>query len=155
SLIYHPSAFLYVDHSENDTIQHLIRLQGQHQFGHLSLSLSQDVQILSGVDLNSISDSTGQNANIDVGQRARHNIYTTLVSDSYDLTGKLFLSNSLGVSIDEYPSGTQIGSENFTGNIFINYDYSDKAVVGIGGTGGYNTVEGSAASQTFEQANVR
>jgi hypothetical protein len=155
SLIYRPSAFLFADHSENDTIQHLVRLTGQHQFGRLSLSLSQDVQILDGADLNSISDPTGHNANIDVGQRTRHNVFTTQLSDSYDLTGKLFLSNSFGFAIDDYPSQAQIGSKNFSGNLFINYNYSEKLVLGFGGTGGYNTVDTSSPDQTYEQANVR
>ncbi len=155
SLIYRPSAFLFANHSENDAIQHLVRLTGQHQFGRLSLSLSEDVQILDGRDLNSISDPTGHNANIDVGQRVRHNIFTTQLSDSYVLTGKLFLSNSYGFLIDDYPSQGQIGSKNFWGNLFINYNYSEKLVLGVGGTGGYNTVDDSSPDQTYEQANVR
>jgi hypothetical protein len=155
SLIYRPSLFLFADNSQNDTVQHLIRLQGAHNFGRLSLSLSEDVQILDGADLNSISDPTGHNANIDVGQRTRHNIFITQLSDSYDLTGKLFLSNSFGFGIDDYPSQAQIGSKNFTGNLFINYNYSEKLVLGLGGTGGYNTVDSSSTDQTYEQANVR
>jgi opacity protein-like surface antigen len=160
-LIYRPSVFLFVDHSENDTVQHLIRLTARHQFGRLLLSLSQDVQILDGVDLNSISDPTGHTANIDLGQRARHNIFTTAVSDSYELTGKLFLSNVFSLSIDDYPSGVGVGSRNFYGNLFLNYNYSPKLVIGIGGTGGYNTVDNSGGvqnsspDQTYEQANVR
>jgi hypothetical protein len=156
TFIYRPSIFLYADNSQLDTVQHLIRLQGGHEFGRLSLSVSQDVQILDGADLNSLSDPTGHTANIDLGQRARHNIFATAISDSYDLTGKLFLSNSLGLGIDDYPSQTGIGSTNFFGNLFLNYNYSEKLVIGIGGTGGYNTVENSSSpDQTYEQANVR
>jgi len=155
SLIYKPSVFLFADNSQNDTVQHLIRLQGAHNFGRLSLSLSQDVQILDGADLNSISDPTGHTANIDVGARTRHQIYTTGLSDSYTLTGKLFLSSAASFSVDDY-SGPQIGSKNFSGNLFINYNYSEKLVLGIGGTGGYNTVDNnSSPDQTYEQANVR
>src|SRR6202030_2138925 len=63
SLMYRPSLFLFINHSENDTVQHVIRLQANHNFGRLTGSLSQDVQILNGADLNSISDPTGHNAN--------------------------------------------------------------------------------------------
>ena len=69
---YAPSLFLFLDHSENDAIQHLIRLTGSHNFGHLTVSASQDVQILDGTDLNSLSDPTGHNANTDIGQRTKH-----------------------------------------------------------------------------------
>jgi hypothetical protein len=155
SLTYRPSIFLYADNSQFDTVQHLVRLQGARNFGRLSLSLSQDMQILNGPDLNSLSDPTGHTANIDVGGRTKHNIYTTQLSGSYDLTGKLFLSGAGFVSVDDY-SGPQIGSQNFSGNLFINYHYSEKLVLGVGGTGGYNTVDNnSSPDQTYEQANAR
>lgn len=155
SFVYRPSVFLFADNSQNDAIQHLIRLQGGHNFGKLALSASQDVQILDGADLNTLSDPTGHTANIDLGQRARHNIFTTNVGDSYVLTGKLFLSNSLGLTVDDYPSGAGISSKTFSGNLFLNYNYSPKFVIGVGGTGGYNTVEASSPDQTYEQANLR
>jgi hypothetical protein len=154
SFVYRPQVFLFVDHSENDTVQHLIHLQASHIFGRLAMSLSQDVQILDGADLNSLSDPTGHNANTDIGQRTKHNIYTTQISDTYDLTGKLFFSNGFGLTIDDYPSQF-ISSKNISGNLFLNYNYSEKVVIGIGGTGGYNTVDASSPDQTYEQANVR
>lgn len=154
SFIYRPQIFLFVNNSENDAVQHLIRVQANHNFGRLTVALSQDVQILDGADLNSLSDPTGHNANIDVGQRARHNIYTTQISDSYDLTGKLFLSNSIGLYIDDY-EGSFIDSRNIYGNLFINYRYSDKLSIGLGGTAGYNPGEQGNPDQTYEQANVR
>jgi hypothetical protein len=154
SLTYRPGLFLFVDHSSEDTVQHLVRLQALHNFGRLTVSVSQDVQILDGADLNSLSDPTGHSANIDVGQRTKHNIFTTLVSDSYDLTGKLFLSNSIGLTIDDYASSF-IGSQNVYANLYLNYNYSEKLVIGLGGTGGYNTVEQGSPDQTYEQANVR
>ena len=157
SFIYRPSIFLFADTSQNDSVQHLIRLQASHRFGHLSVALSQDAQILDGQNLNSISDPTGHQANIDVGARSRHQIYTSGLSGSYDLTGKLFLSSAGTLAIDHY-STTQISSQVYSGNLFLNYIYSDKLTVGLGGTGGYNTTDSMGAihnDQTFEQANVR
>ena len=153
SLIYRPSLFLFLNNSQNDTVQHIIQLQAGHRFGHLSLSLSQDVQILDGTNLNSLTDPTGHQANTDVQGRNKHQIYNTQLSASYDLTGKLFLSGGAGFSADEYQS--LISSQNYTGNLFINYVYSDKLTAGVGGTGGYNTTNPSINNQTFEQANVR
>jgi hypothetical protein len=152
---YQPSVFLFVDNDQNDAVQHLIQLAVGHRFGHLALSLSQDVRLLDGTDLNSLSDPTGHQANTDVSGRNRHQIYTTQLSGSYDLTGKLFLSGGGNFYADEY-SGSLISSQNYGGNVYLNYIYSDKLVVGFGGTGGYNTVNGSGANnQVFEQANVR
>ncbi len=151
---YQPSVFLFVDNSHEDGVQHLIQLLGSHRFGHLSLSLSQDVRILDGTDLNSLSDPTGHQANTDVNGRNGHQIYTTQLSASYDLTGKLFLSGGGNFYADEYDDPL-VSSRNFGGNIYLNYIYSDKLVVGLGGTGGYNTVSGGGNDQTFEQANIR
>ena len=155
AFVYHPSGFLFLDHSQDDGVQHLVRLQVGHNFGHLSLVLSQDVQILNGADLNSLADQTGHNANIDVGARTKHNIYTTNLNASYDLTGKLFLSSAANMAIDDYPRGQQIGSKNFSGNLFLNYQYREKIVFGLGGTGGYNKVDSGSPDQLFEQANAR
>ena len=154
SLIYHPSVFLYVNNSQNDAFQNLIRLQAAHRFSRLSLSFSQDVQLLDGTDLNSLSYTNGQQANIDVSGRTRHQVYTSQLSGSYDLTGKLFLSGAASFFADQYQSSLN-SSETFSGNLFINYNYSEKVVFGLGGTGGYNTTENSSSNQTFEQINVR
>jgi hypothetical protein len=155
SFRYQPSIFLFVDNEGNDGVQHLIQLAGSHRFGHLSLSLAQDVRILDGTDLNSLTDPTGHQANTDVNGRNRHQIYSTQLSGSYDLTGKLFISGGANFYADEY-SGDLSSSRNYGGNVFLNYVYSDKLVVGVGSTGGYNVVTGTGNNdQTFEQANIR
>ena len=56
---YHPSFFLFFDTPQDDTVQHIIHIDGERRFSRLSLSVAQDVQILDGTDLNSISDPTG------------------------------------------------------------------------------------------------
>lgn len=154
SFVYRPTFAFFVDNSNDNSVQHIIRLQGGHSFGHLSLFLSQDVRILDGVDLTTLNDQTGHNANIDVGQRSQHQVYTTNLNGSYDLTGKLFLSSGATFYADQY-DGPEFGSENFSGNLFLNYQYREKLVVGVGGTVGYNTVESASPNQLFEQANVR
>ena len=157
SLIYHPSLFLFANNSQNDTVQQIIQLQAGRRFGHLALSFSQDVQLLDGTDLNSLADPTGHQANTDVSGRNRHQVYTSQLSGSYDLTGKLFLSGGGAFSANEYPSPL-IGSQAFSGNLYLNYNYSEKVTVGVGGTGGYNTTDSMGPvnnDQTFEQANIR
>jgi hypothetical protein len=152
-LDYVPSIFLFLDHTENDSIQHLIRLEGHHRFRRLDLTMSQDVQILDGADLGSTTDGlSGNFANIDVSTRTRVNIYTTQLKASYEITGKTFLSTGLGSTITDYEN--LISSEVFSGNLFLNYKYSEKVVIGLGGTGGYDFVDDPNPDQRFEQANV-
>lgn len=154
-LDYSPSIFLFSDHSENDAVQHSIRLDAQHRFSRLTLNFSQDIQILDGTQLSATttSGSTGDSVNLDVSGRTRLNIYAAMLNASYDLTGKTFVSGGVACSVFDYAS--LISSGYLQGNVFINYNYSPKLVVGIGATGGYNEVESPNPDQTFEQANVR
>jgi hypothetical protein len=152
-LDYIPSVFLFADHSEDDAVQHLVRLEGHHRFSRLDLTMSQDIQILDGANLSTTTDTTGSHANLDVGARTRVNIYTTQLNATYQLTGKTFLSSGLYGAVTDYH--TLISSEVVSGNLFINYNYSEKVVIGLGGTGGYDLVDDPDPDQTFEQANVR
>jgi len=150
---YVASVYFFAEQTKRDTVEHLIRLAAQHDFGHLVLGLSQEVRILDGTSLNNLSNTTGVQANTDVGGAARLNTYTTTINGSYDLTGKLFLSGQLGYAISDYE--TLIGSQVASGNLFINYVYNPKLVIGLGATGGVNSSDGPTADETFEQMNVR
>ena len=154
---YAPSFFLFLDHSENDAVQHLIHLEGQHQFARLTLTLGEEIAILDGTDLRTLSDasSPGSHANLDVSGRTKFQTYTTRIGASYDLTGKTFLSSGVDSLVTNYDSASLFSSQMFSGNLFINYHYSEKIVIGVGGTGGYDVAGNPNPDQTFEQANVR
>lgn len=157
-LDYAPSLFIYGDNSEANGLQHLIRLDGQYRFGHLTATLTQEVQILEGAsqsaNLGSTSNpNTGPAFNLDAGGNTQVNIYNTQANLSYDLTGKTFLSGGLTFTAYDYES--LISSEMLSGNLFVNYNYSPKLIVGLGGTAGYNWVDGTNPDQSFEQINVR
>jgi hypothetical protein len=155
-LDYAPSIFLFADHSESNAVQHIIRLEGQHRFSKLTLNFSQDVEILDGTNLNAITSSSGgaPTVNLDAGGNTAVNVYNTLASFSYDLSGKTFLSGGLHWDTWDYENDL-ISSSAFSGNLFFNYNYSPKLVIGLGGTGGYNWVDSPSPDQTFEQINVR
>lgn len=157
-LDYAPAIFLYGDTSDANSIHHIFRLQGRYRFGHLSLALAQDVQLLEGpnqgaTNFGTPGGSTTPGLNIDVGGNTEVDIFTTNASFSYDLTGKTFLSGALNFTAYQYAS--LISSQQIQGNAFINYIYSPKLTVGLGGTLGYNWVEGNNPDQSFEQVNVR
>ena len=155
-LDYAPGAIFYVDHSGANSLQHVIRLQGQYQFPRLSITLRQDVELLEGSNLNSLS-STGRNpvpdVRLDTGGDIATNIYTTNGTFAYDLTGKTFLSGGIQYSVRDYHRSL-IGSERLSGNLLINYKYGPKLVIGLGGTVGYDWVD-SNPNQLYEQINAR
>ena len=150
---YIASAYFFADQTQRNTVEHIIHLAAQHDFGHLILGLSQDVQILGGTSISSLSNTTGVQANTDVGAPSRENIYTTTLNGTYDLTGKLFLSGQISYAMYDYE--TLISSRQASANLFINYVCSPKLVIGLGATGGVNSSDGPASDETFEQMNVR
>jgi len=153
---YMASLFLFADHDENDALQHLFQLQGQYQLSRLTLSLTQSIQILDGTDLRNLDSSTGnfgQQVNLDVAGRTRYNIYDTRVNAAYYLTGKTFLSVGGDYSLSDYD--TLISSSTASANIFINYNYSPKLVIGLGGTFGKTMVDDPNPDETFQQGNIR
>ena len=154
-LNYSPNAFIFAKHPENDALQHLVTLSGQYRFPVLTLDLTQNVQILDGTGLNSAT-GTGTDftrTNLDVAARTRLNIYTTRLDADYSLTGKTFLTASLGYSVSDY--ATLISSSVASANAYINYTYSPKLTIGVGLAGGYDVVDLPSQDQTFEQFNVR
>jgi len=153
SFDYVASVYFFAEQSGRDTVEHLIQLSAQHDFGRLVLGLSEEVRLLDGTSLNTLSNTTGVQANTDVGGATRVNTYTTTINGTYDLTGKLFLSGQASYAISDYE--TLLGSRVASGNIFINYVYSPKLVIGLGATGGVNSSDGPTADETFEQMNVR
>ena len=154
---YAPSLFLFADHSENDAVQQLIHLEGQHHFSRLTVTLAEEIAILDGTDLRGVADQTapGSHANVDVSGRTKFETYNTRMNASYDLSGKTFLSTGFDSLITEYNSSSLFSSANVSENVFINYRYSDKVVFGFGGTGGYDFVDAPNPNQSFEQANLR
>ena len=154
-LDYIPAVFLFADHSENNSVQHVVRLEGQYRVNRLTLNLSQMVQIMDGVDVQTQNSAGGldQQVNLDVAGRTRFNVYNTHLNAAYYVTGKMFLSAGADYTATDYSS--LISSEIISANLFVNYNYSPKLVVGIGGTAGYDRVDAPNPDQNFEQANVR
>ena len=155
ALTYAPNAFLFANHSENNALQHIVSLTGQYRFPLLTLSLSQDVQILDGTGLNTDTGTGGSftRTNLDVAGRTKLNVYTTRLNANYSLTGKTFLTAGVGYTVSDYE--TLISSSVLSGNVYLNYTYSPKLSIGLGAVGGYNTVGSASQNQTFEQFNAR
>ena len=156
-LDYAPSAIIYLDHSDENGIQHVFRLTGQYHFRRLSVVLNQDIQLLTSTNLSSIG-ATGANytpgVRLDAGGTTDVNIYGTHASFAYDLTGKTFLSGGVQYTLNDYEGGL-LDSEWVQGNVFVNFVYSPKLTIGLGATAGYNWVDSPSPDQSFEQINGR
>src|SRR5262245_18500884 len=152
-LDYMPSGLLYVDHSDEDAFNQLIRLEGGYSTGRLRLSLYQDVVLLESANLNSFIDTTGLWANTDGNAPYRINIFNTALAAEYDLTGKIFLRGELDSYTYFYPN--HISDYTVSGGLYLYYRWLPKVSVGVGGTFGYNWVDEPTPNQTFEQVNGR
>jgi hypothetical protein len=154
-LDYLPAVFIFADHDENNSVQHVIRLDGQYHANRLTLSLSQIVQIMDGVDVQGVNSEGGldQQVNLDIAGRTRFDVFSTHLNIAYYLTGKTFLSSGAEYTRNYYPS--LISSETFSANVFLNYNLTPKVVLGLGGTFGQEHVDEPNPDQDFEQINVR
>ncbi len=152
---YNPDIVLFFDHSEFDTLQHVIHLDGQSNLGRLKLGLSEDAQFLNGTDVNQATNTgTFVNAvNLDVRGQPDVNTFDTQLTAAYDLTGKTSLSGAFQWSISDYSQF--ISSERISGSLYFNYIYGPKLTIGAGGLVGSELVDGPTTDQTFEQINVR
>ena len=171
--LYSPVFTVYANHSEDDSIQHLIGLAAQYGFGRFSVSARQTVQILDGTDTAATSGSPGtilqpgqtaggtpifttgtiNQANVDVSGRSRLNIYDTSVNAAYGYSSKLSLSGGIQYSVSAYSN--LISSQTLSGNLYADYVYSLKTVIGAGFTGGREYVDQPTPSQDFMQFNLR
>src|SRR5262245_35007551 len=152
-LDYMPSGILFVNHSDEDAFNQLIRLEGGYSTGRLRLSLTQDVALLQSANLNSFIDTTGLWANTDASGPTRLNIFTTRARAEYDLTGKLSLQGELDSYTYFYPNN--ISDYTLSGGLYVYYRWLPKVSVGVGGTFGYNWVDNPTPNQSFEQVNGR
>ncbi len=154
-LDYSPSVFLYADDSDFNSLQHLVRLEGGYRFTRLSLTLSQDIQILDGADLN-VTSNTGtvvNRVNLDVSARTRLNIYVSRANFGYFLTEKTALNLALQYSRNDYKS--LLSSQTTTGDLSVSYSYSPKLTAGLGLALGYLAPQSPSVDQVFEQVNLR
>ena len=156
-LDYAPSVILYADHSDANAFQHIIRLDGQYHFRRLTVTLSEEIQILNGTNFNTtggLNPNSVPAVNLDAGANTSVTTFNTRANFSYDLTGKTFLSGGLQHTSNQYENNL-IGSDSIQGNLYLNFTYSPKLTVGLGGTAGYNRVDSSSPNQTFQQINAR
>jgi hypothetical protein len=154
-LDYLPAIFLFTDHSENNSLNHVFRLEGQYRVNRLTLTLSQMVQLMDGVDVQGVDSQGGlnQQVNLDVAGRTEYDIFTTHFNAAYYVSGKTFLSGGVDFTATEYTS--LISSHVIQGNFYLNYDYSPKLTVGLGGVAGYDEVDEPNPDQNYEQVNLR
>jgi opacity protein-like surface antigen len=155
-LDYAPEFDIFIDHSDLNAVQHLIRFESQYRFSRLTLQFTQDVQILTGTDINStIGNGTAISiANIDVAGRTDVNVYRSHLGAAYFLTDKTFLSGDAEYALYDYDDPL-ISSQRFIGHLFFNYVPTGKLVLGIGGGGGIEWGDSPTPDQPFGDVNAR
>lgn len=156
-LDYSPNPLLFLNHSENNAFQQAVFLEGQHRFDRLQLRLSEDIQIIDSTDIGyrTSLDQANSGVNLDVSGRTRLDTFATSLTANYDLSTKTFLSLSAIDNILKYLTSGLLDSQTLTGTMYLNYRYSDKLVIGLGGGGGQENVDPPTPDQSFEQANAR
>jgi hypothetical protein len=128
-------ADLFGHYTNRDAYEQLASLEGQLLFGHLTIRGDFTLQDLADED-------------IDIGTRARRQIYIGRASARYDISDKTFLLATAQITVAHYD--LYLGSNDERGGISFNYLPDPSVTVGLGVLGGVLNVQ-DASSQTYEQ----
>jgi hypothetical protein len=137
---YAPRQTWYLDHPDENSLEHDAALVGVLWKGKLKLGIETRFQTLSGPD-------------IDVGSRTDRSLFTGEVVAAYELTGKIGIEAGFRSEIVEYQDAFS-SSRNWTNQDYLTYQISPKVRVGLGVGLGYLESENGAA-QVYEQALTR
>ena len=136
---YTPTGRLFIDHSEEDALDHDAALVARWQMAYLTLGMRSQFQHLSTPD-------------IDVGGRVRRTVFSQEFSATYSYSDRTSLESLLLGSIRHY--STKIDSRELAAQNWINYRAGAWTEVALGGTLGVLDVE-HADAQRYEQALAR
>ena len=137
---YTPSAVWFVDHSEQDSVDHDARLEGEWTFQKLTVGLRARYH-----QFRAPSE--------DVGDRVRMAQTTASLFSRYQVTGKTSLEISGHYSGDDY-SGDFIDSDEWRNDNWLNYQWLPKTQLGLGVSYGY-LERSEGPSEQYEQAQLR
>ncbi len=140
-LEYVPGFTFFARNSDQNNVEHQVRLTSVYTFSKLSVSVGQSVQILHGADT-------------DVGTRISRNIYQTTLGLSYALTGKTSVDLGLVYTLNSIQN--QVDSDSIGGSLYVNYNPGGKWTFGLGGNVTLTRVDGPfSPDQLSEQINFR
>jgi hypothetical protein len=122
-------------HGNEDAYEQNATLQGQAIFAHLTLQGNLQFQDLADED-------------IDIGARARRQIYTGDFTLRYDISDKTFLEATAQLTDANYD--LYLDSNDERGGLSFNYLPDPTVIIGLGAMGGVLNVQDSG-SQTYEQ----
>ncbi len=124
---------------EGDRFNQQLSFRAQYKMAKLELGL--------GVGFTSLS---GQNR--DVGREISRDLLTVSLTSRYPISPKTSVSWDLALPVREFDGG--IGSSGITSEHFVDYEYSPRTSVGVGGAFGWLNVDGEE-TQTFQRLSVR
>jgi hypothetical protein len=136
---YTASAIAFVDHSEENAVDHDVSLAGRWTFQKLSLGFRAGLQTLS-------------NSDIDVGGRVKRTITDTEITARYEFSEKTSMEanfSRLGLNYEQALDSTEWKNQNW-----VNYRVFPKTQLGVGLAVGRLEVD-EGAVQSFEQGLVR
>jgi len=122
-------------HTNQDAYEQNASFEGQVRFAHLTLHNDFVFQDLADED-------------VELGARARRQIYTDNFGARYDISDKTYAEVTSQVTIANYD--LYLGSDDERGGLSFNYLLNPDVTIGLGGMGGILNVENSG-SQTYEQ----
>lgn len=113
-----PSVTLFADHTEENSFNYDINLEGQYEWKRLTLGLKARVQTLNLPD-------------VDLGTRVERTVYTGALTSKYDYSAKTSFELNLYNYIRDF-SGDRVDSVEYRGQGWFNYQIKPKISLGVG-----------------------
>lgn len=129
----------YMQHPSDSTVDHTAKIDAQWSLPRTTFGLHLGLMTDTGAD-------------IDVSNRVKRKLYFAGITSHYAFGEKTSWDVNADYSRSDYQG--LISSSQIEGQVYFNYEYSPKLLLGVGGTLGYLTVE-EGQDQWFEQASVR
>jgi hypothetical protein len=141
SIDYTASVLKFTDHSEFDAVDHAAFFSGVLPFAKLALGATASYEKISTPE-------------IELGQRVDRSSYGAALTARYDYSPKTSFEMSFGYQQTDYPDRRYISSRNWQNQDFIDYHFSPKLSLGLGGTFGI-LEQSRGPSETYEQFLLR
>lgn len=119
-----------------------------------SISLGGGERLSWRFDQTLVAASDADTANLAAGGRTKRRAWGSTLGAIYDVSDKTNLETSFAYILNDYASATTFDSQRAQGKALLDYAMTAKLHYGLGGSLGYDQVDGSNNS-VFEQVNSR
>jgi hypothetical protein len=138
---YSPSASIFMDESDENSVDHTFRADAQKRWGKLALGVDGKFQRLSG-------------ATPELSDRVESDEFGGRLRARYDISNRTSLEGSAGFTRTNYREAVLADYDEWMGELFASYAFTERTRLAVGGAAGRMKVDGRE-TQDFQRVLVK